>query len=168
MLQSIVSHLSLTARLRHFLGSMWAAALCSARPATALCTSWTAVDPFQQPPESQMPFPNCQHRQTVVVCLVLVGCREPMLKWGAALGIPRRGWQELLLMGDVGEHGWESWLGSAESPPRGFGLILDVQRHQQCKTSRFFWKAFSYLSLKITQPVSSLLARVCYTANLAF
>lgn len=73
-----------------------------------------------------MPFPNCHPADSV--WLVRVGCREPLLTWRAALGFPRWGEEELLLLGHMGEHGWESWLGSAESSPCGFGFVLGVAK----------------------------------------
>lgn len=146
VLQSINSQSSLTAPLRHFLGSVWAAALCSARPATPLCTSWTAVDILQQPPDSQMPFPNCQHRQT--------GCGVPgagrvqraHAEMGSSTGDPKAWVRSAFTPGGCGG----AWLGKLAWQCRK--LTPWVWFHLGCskeinngKTSRFFWKASSCL-----------------------
>lgn len=113
-----------------------------------------------------MPFPNSHPAECVAGAGGMQGAIADM---ESSTGVPKAGGRRAFTPGGHGG----AWLGKLAWQCRK--LTLWVWFHLGCrkqissgKTSRFFWKASSYLSLKIIQPVSSLLAHVCYIANLAF
>lgn len=134
------SSLTQPAPLTHLLGSVWAAALCSATPVRGLCASWAAVDPLQQPPDSQMLFPDGQHRQTGAG-----GLQGAHAEMGSSTGGAKVWVRGAFTPGEHGVHEKLAWQCSK--------LTTWVWVHLGCgkeissaKTSRNF-----YLFVKVTQ-----------------
>lgn len=122
------------------------------------CTSWTAVDPLQQPPDSQMPLPNCQHGQTGAGVPGVGGMQGAHAEMGSSTGAPKAWVRRAFTPGGCGG----AWLGKLAWQCRkltpwvwcDLGCSKEISNG---KTSRFFWKPSSYLPLLFPPCVSCLL-----------